>query len=111
MTERRNNSALRGIVSVAESAIHGRGVFAAREIASGEYIGTFHGPEAQRDGCYVLWVYDENDRPTGRRGRNLLRYLNHERPCNAQFEDFDLYALRSIARGEEITIDYGGVVE
>ncbi len=101
---------LRTMVYVGDSGIHGRGLFAARRIASGEYIGTFHGPAARRDGTHVLWVYtsSQDDEPIGRRGRNLLRFLNHATPCNAEFDGFDLYARRAIRCGEEITIDYGG---
>jgi len=107
---RLSNRQLRGVVYVAESGIHGRGLFAAREIACGEYIATFHGPQARRDGNYVLWVYasPEDTEPVGRSGRNLLRFLNHAPSCNAEFDGFDLYARRAIAPGEEITIDYGG---
>ena len=100
---------MRSVVYAAQSGIHGTGVFASREIAAGEYIGTFAGPEVRRDGVYVLWVYEaeDSDSAVGRSGRNLLRYLNHGLPCNAEFEDFDLYARTTIPRDEEITIDYG----
>ena len=106
---RLRNRELRSVVYAAQSGIHGTGVFASREIAAGEYIGTFAGPEVRRDGVYVLWVYDaeDSDSAVGRSGRNLLRYLNHGLPCNAEFEGFDLYARTTIPRDEEITIDYG----
>ena len=109
--KRLHNRQLRGIVHMADSGIHGKGLFASRRIARGEYIGTFHGPQARRDGTYVLWVYDEGsgDEPIGRSGRNLLRYLNHSARCNAEFTGFDLYARRIIRCGDEITIDYGHV--
>lgn len=100
---------LRGLVHLDDSGIHGRGLFASRRIAAGEYIGTFHGPSARRDGTYVLWVYEEggDGKAVGRRGRNMLRYLNHAASCNAEFDGFDLYACRAISPGEEITIHYG----
>ena len=100
---------LRDLVYVALSPIHGKGLFAQRRIQAGEYIGTYWGPRAQRNGPYVLWVYDsqEPSQPVGRRGRNRLRYLNHALPPNAEFVGFDLYALRAIAVAEEITISYG----
>lgn len=109
--KRLRNGQLSEVVYVADSGIHGRGVFAAREIARGEYIGTFHGPEARRDGIYVLWVYEEgcDDQPVGRSGRNMLRFLNHAACGNAEFAGFDLYARSAIRRGDEITIDYGCV--
>lgn len=99
------------LVEVRESAIHGRGLFARCTIRRNQFIGTFEGPPARRDGMYVLWVYDDPsdmDRAIGRIGRNALRFLNHAKPCNAVFDGFDLYASRTIREGDEITIDYGG---
>ena len=76
----------------------------------GEYIGTYHGPDAKRNGTYVLWVYDSDDEANaiGRSGRNLLRYLNHADPGNAEFDGFDLYARSRIEVDEEITFNYEG---
>jgi hypothetical protein len=110
--ERRlSDTQLRSVVYAAESGIHGTGLFAACNIARGAYIGTYAGPEARRDGTYVLWVYESGraQEPVGRSGRNLLRYLNHAPSCNAEFDGFDLYATCAIGRDDEITIDYGGV--
>jgi SET domain-containing protein len=98
---------LRDIVYSGPSAIHGTGLFARRAIRKGERIGTYQGPVARRDGIYVLWVYDGDGSAVGRSGRNLLRYLNHARPGNAEFDGFDLYARRHIKPDEEITFDYG----
>lgn len=92
---------------VDQSAIHGQGLYAAVDINAGDYIGTFKGPPAQRNGSHVLWLIDEDGNYFGRRGINALRYLNHGKNANAEFYDFDLYATRDIAAGEEITIDYG----
>ena len=90
----------------APSSIHGTGLFAKVAINKGQYIGTYSGPTAKRDGTYVLWVFEEDKEPVGRSGRNLLRYLNHARPGNSEFDGFDLYARRNIAADEEITFDY-----
>jgi len=95
-------------VYVAPSPIHGRGLFARARIPRGSYIGTYEGPTAQRNGKYVLWVTYEDGRIEGRRGMNALRYLNHADQANAYFDGFDLYARRSIAVDEEITIHYDG---
>ena len=97
-------------VYAAPSPIHGTGLFARRAIAAGQYIGTYWGPRAKRNGMYVLWVNSDPDDENaweGRSGRNLLRYLNHSAQCNAEFDGFDLYALTDIAPGEEITFHYG----
>ena len=99
---------LRARVYRAPSSIHGIGCFARVAFAQGDFIGTYAGRPARRDGTYVLWVTEEGRPPVGRSGRNLLRWLNHEVPGNARFDGFDLYALRNIAPGEEITFDYGG---
>lgn len=109
MNRRIRNSELREWVITAPSGIHGTGVFAVRDIPRGEYIGSYHGPCASRNGTYVLWVFDPDDVSDiyGISGRNLLRYLNHARPGNAHFEGADLYARRRIREGEEITFDYG----
>jgi len=106
--ERLTNRQLKPVVYAAISAIHGTGLYASRDIDEGEYIGTFAGPEARRDGVYVLWVYETEDRAVGRSGRNLLRYVNHASPCNAYFDGFALYASCAIPRDTEVTIDYGG---
>lgn len=100
---------LKELVYSAASSIHGTGLFARQTISKGEYIGTYWGPEAKRNGMYVLWVYEEDDLSSavGRSGRNLLRYLNHSENGNAEFEAFDLYAIEDITEGTEITFDYG----
>lgn len=105
------HTGLAELIEVRESPIHGRGLFARCRISPKQYIGTFEGPPARRDGMYVLWVYDDpadETRAIGRIGRNALRFLNHAKPCNAAFDGFDLYARRTIREGDEITIDYGG---
>lgn len=95
------------IVYIAQSPIHGKGLFANVRIPKGTYIGTYEGPEAKRNGKYVLWVEDE-DGLVGRRGMNKLRYLNHCDLPNAEFDGFDLYALKTISAQQEITINYEG---
>ncbi len=106
--KRVRDAELRQWVYAADSSIHGTGLFAARAIAKGEYIGTYWGPQARRNGTYVLWVYEDGDEDNaiGRSGRNLLRYLNHSRPGNTAFDGFDLYAIRAIRAHEELTFDY-----
>ena len=99
---------LKDRVYTGPSTIHGTGLFARYRIDGGAYIGTYIGPEAKRNGTYVLWVYEEDEAPKGRDGRNLLRYLNHADDGNAEFDGFDLYALRPIERDEEITFNYDG---
>lgn len=92
-------------VYVAPSAIHGKGLFARQRIPRESHIGRYLGPQAKRNGSHVLWVEDD-DGWIGRRGLNCLRYVNHDPDPNAEFDGFDLYALRTIQPDEEITIDY-----
>ncbi len=99
---------LRDRIYCAPSTIHGIGCFARVAFAAGDFIGTYEGRSARRDGPYVLWVLEPDKPPTGRSGRNLLRWLNHQVVGNARFDGFDLYAGRAIAPGEEITFDYTG---
>jgi len=106
MTAKRydNNS----LVYVADSPIHGRGLFARRDIAAEEFIGSYDGPATQKDGMHVLWIWNEDsERWEGINGKNEMRFLNHASEPNADWWGTDLYATRPIARDEEITFDYG----
>jgi SET domain-containing protein len=94
-------------VVVRSSPIDGKGVFAARRIRVGAHIGTFEGDPTTRDGLHVLWVLGDDGRYLGIRGHNALRYLNHSSGANAELRGTDLYALRNIQSGREITLDYG----
>ena len=109
MTKRILNKELSHYVHAAESQIHGTGLFASVPFEKGEYIGTYHGPRASRNGMYVLWVYDPDDHEDiyGISGQNLLRFLNHESDGNAEFEGADLYACKAISTNDEITFHYG----
>jgi SET domain-containing protein len=89
------------------SPIHGRGLFARQRISRGRLIGTYEGPDATRNGKYVLWVLEHDGTHRGIRGRNALRYVNHCGQPNAEFRGADLFAIRVIGPDEEITIDYG----
>ncbi len=97
---------LHRLFRVGPSPIHGMGLFARARIRKGQYLGTYEGPRVNRNGSHVLWVY-EGHGWTRRDGKNLLRFINHSSEPNAEFDGFDLYALRDIRPGEEITIDYG----
>ena len=93
---------------VADSAIHGRGLFARRAIKPDDYIGTYRGKPTQTNGMHVLWLWnDERERWEGIDGKNEMRFLNHSNEPNADWWGDELFALRPIARDEEITFDYG----
>jgi len=94
-------------IEVRESPIHGRGIFAARRLRRGAYIGTFEGSATTEDGPHVLWYMQDNGEMAGILGKNELRFLNHSRKPNAEFYGPKLYALRNIQAGEEVLLDYG----
>lgn len=96
------------LVCVDQSPIHGRGLFAASDLAEGEMIGIYEGPTVKEDGMYVLWVEDTpGGEWTGYDGCNELRFMNHADRPNAEMDGLNCYALEDIPAGREITIDYG----
>ena len=96
------------LVFVTRSPIHGRGLFAAVLVPTGELIGVYEGPEVSKDGTHVLWIEDDTANSwTGYNGKNEMRFLNHSDTPNAEMDGLNCYALCDIEPGEEITIDYG----
>jgi SET domain-containing protein len=88
---------------VADSPIHGKGLFARKYIGAGEIIGRIDGVPTSTDGEHVLWVDDEN----GFHVQCDLRFINHSDEPNAvYFDTLEVCALTDIAPGEEITHDY-----
>ena len=97
---------------VADSPVHGRGLFARYDIPAGTWIGHYDGPQTLENGVHVLWVESEDvgneqDDWIGYDGNNELRFLNHATRPNGEMDGLDLYAVSDIGAGEEITIDYG----
>ena len=97
---------------VADSPVHGRGLFARHDIPADTWIGHYDGPQTRENGMHVLWVeagatVDDCEEWIGYDGNNELRFLNHAREPNGEMDGLDLYAIRDIRSGEEITIDYG----
>lgn len=100
-------SPLEALLEVRASEIHGLGAFARRAIPAEALIGEYVGPQVEENGPYVLWVDYDDGEQVAIDGRNELRYLNHSATPNAYFWGHELYALRDIAAGEELTWDYG----
>ena len=99
---------------VADSPVHGRGLFARCDIPAHTWIGHYDSEETQENGMHVLWVEAGSgceEEWIGHDGNNELRFLNHARPPNAEMDGLDLSASRLIRAGEEITIDYGDEFE
>ncbi len=102
-----NSTALKNPCSyhVAESPIHGKGVFASRQINEGEILGLLNTSPSSRNGSHVLWI-TENQKV---RVHCNLRFVNHSESPNAVYYDtLEVVALRDINKGEEITHDYSG---
>ncbi len=100
------------VLEVRRSAIHGQGVFAGSPIPRDALLGLYEGPRVEADspqaeGPYVLWVELDDGEQFGIDGRNELRFVNHSLDPNAAFYGPELYALRDIQVGEEITHHYG----
>ncbi len=97
---------------VAESPLHGHGLFARCDIPADSWIGHYDGIRTQKNGMHVLWVEKDADRGddgewVGYDGLNETRFLNHSKHPNGEMYGLDLYAVRDIHANEEITIDYG----
>ncbi len=90
---------------VAESSIHGKGVFASRQISKGEILGILKTTPAKTNGSHVLWITEDHKV----RVHCNLRYVNHSESANSCYYDtLEVVALRDIKKGEEITHDYSG---
>ena len=94
-----------GKFQVAESNIHGKGLFATMAIAAGEVLGYIKVRPTDANGPHVLWC-DDGEAPY-----EVLcefRFINHTNDPNvAYYDDFSVVAIRDIQPGEELTHNYG----
>lgn len=112
------------------SPLHGMGVFAARPIPAGtmilEYEGVRISPEAADaqepddpdDPCHTFFFsLSSGEVIDGARDGNDARWINHSCEPNCQAEEDEdgrrvyIVALRDIAAGEELTFDYGLIID
>ena len=104
----RTNQLEHPLIYVARSPIHGRGLFAASDLAEGDMIGIYEGPVVHEDGMYVLWLENSpGGEWTGYDGCHDLRFMNHADQPNAEMDGLNCFALEDIPVGCEITINYG----
>jgi len=90
-------------VYVAQSSIHGKGLFAKEFIPADSVIGTLIGHYTKTDGEHVLWL----DEITGIHVLCQFRYINHSDSPNAVYYDtLEVYAVKDISIDEEITHNY-----
>jgi uncharacterized protein len=94
-------------LEVRKSQIHGNGVYVIEPIEAESKIGTYHGEITEEDDTYVLWITDENGDEYGVNGISDLKFLNHSHEPNSEFDGDELYALRDLLPGEEVTFHYG----
>ena len=88
---------------VADSPIHGKGLFASKRIKAGVVLGRLHGMLTDEDGTYILWL----NKHTGLEITNEFRFINHDSDPNCALTDTDVITLRAIEKDEELTHDYG----
>jgi|SRR4051812_28385739 SET domain-containing protein len=108
-----------GALSVRPSTIVGMGLFAGTPIRRRAKIGEFEGEviglrEARRRarGRRVIAIVElERHALDATRMKHGFRFINHSCAPNTYFrctpERAEIYALRDIAAGEELTVDYG----
>jgi uncharacterized protein len=120
-------------ISVRQSTIHGRGVYASRPIRKGEQIIEYKGEHIDWDEAMrrhphdpsqpnhtFYFTLDDTYVIDGRVKGNAARWINHSCApnCRADLVEEDdgrlrvfIEAIRSIRAGEELCYDYGLVVE
>lgn len=111
------------------SGIHGHGVYARVAIPAGYVIVEYRGERITKaesarrekarlervrrgqDGTTYVFRLNQRHDLDGRRWGNISRYINHSCDSNCRTEKqrgrIWIIAMRDIARGDEITIDYG----
>ncbi len=107
-------------VAVQASAIDGLGVFAAEAITAARKIGEIRGESISVDTARIratrherIMIVEVSPRRAVdfQKSSDPMRYTNHSCAPNALLSirggRVEFYALRSIAPGEEITVDYG----
>ncbi len=95
----------------------GKGLFARMPIAKGDFIVEYTGKKIptkvadEMDEARYLFEVDKKWTIDGEDESNIARYINHSCDPNAESEIHDQHilisAVRDIAPGEEITMDYG----
>jgi uncharacterized protein len=105
---------------IKRSSIDGKGLFAAKPLPARKKIGEFVGElittrearkRAKTKKRISIVELDHKLAIDGSGPENVFRYLNHSCSPNAYIRIFqrhiEVYALRKIAAGEEVTCDYG----
>ena len=90
------------------SDIHGIGLFSTEPIGIDTLVGSFEGfVTFDVDDMHVITITTEDGNWFGIQVMNDLKYLNHSTTPNVEVYGIDIYAIRDIEPGEELTFDYG----
>ena len=115
-------------IQVRRSGVHGKGVFAVQDIAEGEtlieYVGEIiswqeaqdRHPHDPQDPNHTFYFSLEDGRVIdAKHGGNSSRWINHSCDGNCEADEVDgrvfIKALRNIAAGEELSYDYGLIID
>ncbi len=89
---------------VKNSEIHGKGLFALKNIQKDQLIGYFKGKKTTKTSAYTLWLSPEHSIEV----EGSLKYINHSKTPNVcYYDDLSVVALQDIYKDEELTHDYG----
>ena len=92
---------------VADSAVHGKGLYAGRDLKKGESLGFCTVKRSLSNGPHVLWAEVAGEE-AGFEVLCDLRFINHASlPNVAYYDDFSVVALKKTKKGEELLHDYG----
>ncbi len=115
-------------IQVRRSGVHGKGVFAVQDLAEGETIIEYVGevitwkealrrhPHDPKDPNHTFYFHVDEERVIdAKHGGNSSRWINHScNPnCEADEEEGRVFikALRRIRAGEELSYDYGLIID
>ncbi len=117
-------------IVIRNSRVHGRGVYAARKLKTGERIIEYRGeritwkeadrrPSSDPDDPNHTFFFSLSDGKTvidAAVGGNAARWINHSCEPNCETEETDdgrvfIEALRDIRSGEELNYDYGLIID
>ncbi len=116
-------------IRVAQSGVHGLGVFAVKSMRAGTFLGVYEGRRytaeqmAARtwdDQLTYLFMLSNDETIDGAEGGNATRHLNHSCTPNCEaVEEYDdqgrlhlkLQTIVPVAVGDELFIDYGLVAD
>ena len=115
-------------IQTRRSGVHGKGVFALQDIGEGETIIEYVGqiitwkealerhPHDPKDPNHTFYFHIDADHVIDAKvGGNSSRWINHSCDGNCEADEVDgrifIKALRDIAPGEELSYDYGLILE